>query len=91
MAPCFGAELGAVVGRGANIAEPETSSRFWLALDASLRLRGYLSERWFLEASGGGVFPLTRYRFVFRDPDTPVHDVPVAGLVFGAKLGVRFE
>ena len=91
VAPCFGAELGAVVGRGSNIAVPETSSRFWLALDASLRLRGFVSERWFVEASGGGVFPLTRYRFVFRDPETPVHDVPVAGLVFAAKLGVRFE
>jgi hypothetical protein len=91
VAPCFGAELGAVVGRGSNIAVPETSSRFWLALDASLRLRGFISERWFVEASGGGVFPLTRYRFVFRDPETPVHDVPVAGLVFAAKLGVRWE
>ncbi|HVR20758.1 MAG TPA: hypothetical protein VMS65_13705 [Polyangiaceae bacterium] len=91
VAPCFGAELGAVVGRGSNIDVPETSSRFWLALDASLRLRGFLSERWFLEASGGGVFPLTRYHFVFRDPDTPVHDVPVAGLVFAAKLGIRLE
>jgi hypothetical protein len=89
LVPCFGLELGAVTGAGSEIPEASTRTRFWAALDAELVLRIDVSERWFVEASGGVVVPLVRYEFVFRDPDTSVHTIPALGSVFGLKVGTR--
>jgi hypothetical protein len=89
--PCLGAELGAVTGRGSDIADAATRTRFWAALDVGPRMRAVLSDTWFFEADARLLVPLVRYEFVFRDPDTTVHRVPALGGLFGVKLGASFR
>jgi hypothetical protein len=89
--PCLGAELGAVTGRGSDIADAATRTRFWAAFDAGPRLRANLSDTWFFEADARLLVPLVRYEFVFRDPDTTVHRIPPVGGLFGVKLGTSFR
>lgn len=89
--PCLGAELGAVTGRGSDIADAATRTRFWAAFDVGPRLRANLSDTWFFEADARLLVPLVRYEFVFRDPDTTVHEIPPLGGLFGVKLGASFR
>ena len=88
--PCVGAELGAVIAKGSGLENPESETRFWAAGELTLRLDVALSDEWFLDATGGIVFPFTRYRFVFRTPDTAIHDVPAVTAVAGLRAGRRF-
>lgn len=88
--PCVGAELGAVFAKGSGLENPATETRFWAAGELTLRLDVALSDEWFLDATGGVVFPFTRYRFVFRTPDTSIYDVPGVTAAAGLRAGRRF-
>jgi hypothetical protein len=49
-----------------------------------------VSDRWFVDLDGSLVLPITRYVFVFRDPDTPVHTVPPIAGAGSARVGYNF-
>jgi hypothetical protein len=89
LAPCLGVELGAVTGEGSNLPNESTRSRFWSSVDVLARLSVALGYVFFLEVEGGLGLPLTRYEFVFRNPDTEVHRVPAGTGLLGARIGVR--
>jgi len=86
--PCIGIDLGVVSASGSNIATPLGDDRFWAAGALEMRLRYVLSSMWSLQADLGLVFPLTRYRFVFRDPDTLIHAVPALAAMGSVGVGV---
>jgi len=85
--PCLAAELGVVIGRGSNIAAASTETRFWGAAEVGARARLELGRAWFVQADASLVLPLTRYDFVFEDPNTPIYTVPSLAAAAGAKLG----
>jgi hypothetical protein len=88
--PCVGGAFGAVFAEGSRIERPASETRFWAAGELALRLDIALSEDWFVDATGGLVLPFTRYRFVFRTPDTSIHDVPALTAAAGLRVGRRF-
>ncbi len=90
LAPCIALPLGAVTGRGTNITNTATETRFWGSLNALLRLNVALGRRWFFEGDAALVLPLTRYRFVFQNPDTTIYRVPSVAFDGELRLGARF-
>jgi hypothetical protein len=89
LTPCLGVDLGAVTGEGSDIPNHSTRSRFWASVDLLARLGVGLGDAFFLEVEGGLGIPLTRYEFVFRNPDTTVYNVPAVTGLAGARLGAR--
>lgn len=89
IAPCLASELGAVTGSGTNVPYGSTRTRVWATVDVGLRLFQTLGARWFIEAEGGVVLPITRYRYVFLDPSTPVYSVPSAASAAWLRVGAR--
>jgi len=89
IAPCIGAELGAVTGSGSDVPHTSTRTRVWSAVDIGLRLFQTLGTSWFFAAEGTVVLPITRYKFVFLNPDTPVYSVPAAAAAASVRFGVR--
>ena len=89
VAPCLGTELGAVTGSGTGVPYGSTRTRLWSTVDLGLRLFQTLGEQWFFELEGSLVLPITRYRFVFVDPSTPVYSVPSAASAASLRLGAR--
>lgn len=90
LGPCLVVEAGGVEGQGGEVANPKRQWRFWMNLELVARLRWPIAERWFGELDAGVGSPITRYHFVFTNPQTTVYDVPLvnAGLAF--RLGYRF-
>jgi hypothetical protein len=86
--PCLVAELGLVAGRSSGLPVTATERRFWAAVELPLRAELTLSPRMLFALSAGPVFPITRYRFLFLDPETTVYRVPVVGVSLGAALGM---
>jgi hypothetical protein len=86
--PCLGFDIGAISGWGSDIDHERSETRVWAALDVLLRLRIALSGGWFAQAEGGVVVPLTRYDFVFLDPETSIHSVPSAAFSAGLRVGI---
>jgi len=89
IAPCVASELGAVTGSGSNVPYGSTRTRVWATVDVGLRLFQTLGARWFVEAEGSVVLPITRYRYVFLDPSTPVYSVPSAASAAWLRVGAR--
>lgn len=89
VAPCLSGELGAVTGRGSDIAYAEKGTRLWASVGLGLNLHQALGTSWFLEADGGVVLPVTRYRFVFHDPTTHVYSVPAVAVNALLRIGAR--
>jgi hypothetical protein len=89
IAPCVGAELGAVTGWGAGLPHSSTRSRAWVAFELGLRLHQALGTTWFVEGDVSAVLPVTRWTYVFREPDTEIFEVPSAGVNGGIRLGAR--
>ncbi|MFO7181312.1 MAG: hypothetical protein DIU78_021600 [Pseudomonadota bacterium] len=87
LAPCLAFESGVVSASGSEIPNPSQRLRFWAAGQALLKLEVALSETWFLALEGGVSFPLSRYRFVFLNPSTAIHDVPAITAVSALRLG----
>ncbi len=88
--PCVGAELGAVVGSGSSIPVSGTETRLWATGELSLRLDATIDGPWFAGVELGLVFPFSRYRFVFLDPEQSVYPVPAVAGAGGLHIGVRF-
>lgn len=90
VAPCAVVEAGGVTGIGSGIPNQSSKTRFWVAGDVLLRLELDLSQAWFVTLEGGAQFPLTRYRFVFENPNTKIHDVPVLTATSALRVGASF-
>lgn len=88
--PCLAVHLGLVSASGSRIATPLSDNRFWAAGEFVARLRHSMSSLWFLEAELGLVFPITRHRYFFRDPDILIHAVPPLVVMGSAGLGISF-
>lgn len=86
---CAGTQIGALRGRGTQIAGARTASRPWVAPTLGGYLRRPVSERWFAELDAGVAFPLVRDRFYFA-PDTTIHRVPGVLVEAAIMLGVSF-
>jgi hypothetical protein len=86
--PCIGTELGAVTGRGSNLAVEESSTRFWATADWIVRLRVVPADAWYLSLDASLVLPITRWSFVVRDPTTRVHTIPPIAAAGSAMLGL---
>jgi len=89
IAPCLGGEVGAVTGWGSDIPRAESRSRLWATVDMGLRLHQALGSAWFVEVEASVVLPITRYHYVFREPDTRIFVVPSAAVVGGVRVGAR--
>ncbi|HEY3496396.1 MAG TPA: hypothetical protein VGK73_16970 [Polyangiaceae bacterium] len=89
LAPCLGMDLGAVTGEGSDIPHHTSRSRFWSSVDGLLRFGVGLGEAFLFEVEGGFGLPITRYQFVFRNPDTSIYDVPAVTGLAAARIGVR--
>jgi len=89
IAPCLATELGAVTGSGTDVPFGSTRTRIWATVDVGLRLFQTLGSQWFFELEGGVVLPITRYRYVFLDPNTPVYSVPSAASLASLRVGAR--
>ncbi len=87
--PCVVVELGLIRGEGADLPFPATARRFWAAVEVPLRAELALGGRWFGGASAGVVLPLTRYSFVFENPETSIYRIPILGFAGGVRLGLR--
>jgi hypothetical protein len=87
---CLAGEVGRLSARGAEdqIDEPVTADRWWAAGGVAVSLH-FSSGRWFLRLGTQAIFPATRDKFVFRDPDRTVHQA--SWLSYGASAGFGFE
>jgi hypothetical protein len=88
--PCIAVDLGLVSASGSSIETPRDDERFWAAGVVEGRLRYAVSRAWFAQVDLGLVFPLTRHRYYFRDPDTPIHEIPPLAAMGSAGLGAAF-
>jgi hypothetical protein len=89
IAPCVASELGAVTGSGENVPVTSTRTRAWFSIDLALELHQELGLGWFVEGEASVVLPITRYRYVFRDPTTRVFSVPGAAGLGTIRIGTR--
>jgi hypothetical protein len=89
LGPCVGAQAGVVVASGAEISVARTERRFWAAAEIPIRLQLEASKSWIIQLEAGAVMPLTRYRYVFQQPETSIYEVPALGFAGGLKLGTR--
>lgn len=88
--PCFAFEAGAVKASGSDLSVTGRTTRFWAAAEGLIQLEHTLPAGFFVTLEGGAALPVTRYRFVFKAPDTRVHDVPLLTAQLGLRLGVGF-
>jgi hypothetical protein len=86
VAPAIGLELGALDGRGAQVAMPTGGLRPWVAPDLAVRFRVH-ADRFALELEGSLAVPVVRDRF-FIGPGTTVHEVPRVTTAVGLTLAV---
>jgi hypothetical protein len=87
--PCLFGELGGLLAEGTHPAGSNSESQLWSALGPALRGSLWHREILFVELEAGAVFPVTDYRFAFKD-EPPVYETPVIAGEFGVALGVRF-
>jgi hypothetical protein len=88
--PCLGLDLGVVIGRGTELPSPRTEQRFWWTVEVPLRAELGLGKSWLLQLDAGLLVPLTRYHFVFSQPDTAIYDVPAFAFTSELKVGLQF-
>jgi hypothetical protein len=85
--PCLSGELGrlAAAGLGTAQLEPLPVERWWGAGGAALALHATRGH-WFARLDLHGLFPATRDRFVFGNPERQVHQPD--SFVYGLGLGI---
>jgi hypothetical protein len=88
--PCLGFELGGVTARGSGLSEGATRTRFWATTDFILRAHIVPGDAWFVDLDASLILPITRYSFVFRDPDTRIHNVPPLAGAAALRVGFLF-
>jgi hypothetical protein len=88
--PCAGIGSGALRGAGVGGPSPQSETRLWL--DASLigRAGVVIKHIVSIEAQAGGLFPITRYDYVFQHPRRVVHRAGSVMGTLGLGIGVRF-
>ena len=89
-APCVAMEMGGVTGVGSQIPTSEKRTKFWATGDLVLRLELELGAEWFVMLEGGVAFPMTRYSFVFQNPDTSIYEVPALAATSALRVGTPF-
>jgi hypothetical protein len=87
--PCVGGEIGQVWGRGQIAVQPRRVTELWGAAEGTLRLSWFATPHFFVEASGGPVFPIVRTRYYFQ-PDETLYTVPVVTARGTFGFGIRF-
>jgi len=87
---CVAGEIGRLAANGSTSAveQPSTVDRWWAAGGVALALH-FSRGHWFARLDSLALFPFTRDRFVFRDPDQLVHQANA--LIYGANLGLGFQ
>jgi hypothetical protein len=90
VAPCAGVGAGVLLGAGVDGPAPRTEPRFWFDVFAGGRVGALLWERLLLEAQAGVVLPITRYEYVFRQPDRTVHRVGPVVPALAVGVGLNF-
>lgn len=90
LGPCLVAEVGTIEGRASQVAGPRRHWRVWVNLELAARLRWLFAKPWFVELDAGVGSPITRYHFIFTDPETTVYEVPVINTTLAVRLGYRF-
>lgn len=88
--PCLAAEVGLVRGIGSAIPTAWKQSRFWAVAELLFRSELSLSRGWFVSLEGGLGLPWTRYRFLFQNPDTSIHQVPWVTGSAALRVGTSF-
>ncbi len=78
-----------MTGWGSNLPHSSTRSRAWASFDLGLRLHQALGATWFVEGDLSAVLPITRWTYVFREPDIQIFRVPSAAVNGGLRLGAR--
>jgi len=90
VAPCLVGHVGQLTAIGEPEALPgatgDSVASLWLEGGGALRLEWHVVQGLSVEAHGEALLPLTRYRFAFDRPDTPVYRVP--RVAAGAFLGL---
>lgn len=86
--PVAGLELGALRGRGAEVARPLDQTRAWVSASVAGRAQWEIGGVLLLEAEGGALLPFVRDTFVFRDPDEVIHRPPALSGFGAIGLGV---
>ena len=89
-APCAVLETGAVTGVGSEITNAARQTRFWATGEVLLRFELALGGAWFSNLDAGVASPLTRYQFVFQNPDTRIYEVPVLIATAALRFGTSF-
>jgi len=87
--PCAVFEMGGVTGVGSDLPTSHTRTKQWAAAELGLRADLRLGE-WLLTLDAGLAAPLTRYRFVFQNPDTSIHQVPTWSVTSALRIGRAF-
>ena len=90
LSPCALFEVGAVTGSGSEIPNSSERTRFWASTELQVRLELALGDTWFLTLEAGPAVPLTRYQFVFENPNTDIHEVPVIAATAALRIGASF-
>jgi hypothetical protein len=90
VSPCLAVELGAITAEGNNIPRATSSTRFWAAAELFARVDLAFAEDGFVTLTAGAGLPFTRYEFLFLNPDTAIHRVPVLTAAGSARIGTRF-
>lgn len=88
--PCAVFEVGGITGVGAEIPTSRTRTKNWAAAEGLLRGALGLGADWSLTLDAGIAAPLTRYQFVFENPDTSIHRVPAVSGVVALRVGRSF-
>lgn len=90
VAPCLASHIGQLTAIGDPEALPGASgdrvANLWLEAGSALRLEWHVIPALSIELHGEALLPLTRYRFAFDGPDTPVYRIP--SVAAGAYLGL---
>ncbi len=74
--PCIAADLGMISAQATGLDDQSPSERFWLSPETLVQLELSMPQGWFVNLEGGAAWPLTRYRFSVRSPQTTLHEIP---------------
>jgi hypothetical protein len=94
VAPCLASHIGQFTAIGEPEALPGASGErvasVWVEAVLALRFEWLVLQGLSVEAHGEALMPLTRYRFAFDRPDTPVYRVPGAAAAAFLGLAAHF-
>jgi len=87
--PCVRVEAGALAASGVGVSPDRSATRPWFASGVAGAVQYRISQRFFLELTGGVRAPLVRDRFFFEpNPSTIVFEAPVLSGFCSATAGL---